>query len=666
MSYGYMGKVLWVNLTSGKIHEENIPDSMYEKYLSGVGLAARILYDRIPKDADPLGPHNILAFTAGALCGTGALFMGRWIVSGKSPLTGGWGDANCGGFLAPEIKRCGYDAIFFTGISPKPVYLRVVNRKKELVDASHLWGLDIVETEEKIKAESGDPKTQVAMIGPAGEKLSLIAGVAHDKGRIAARSGLGAVMGSKKLKAIALAGRDPIRVRDAARVAESSRKLVRFLDRSKMAKPAFSGTALNVMGIMLRKSPLVLGMTGDMVNIAMSKFGTISTNVLSSENGDSPVKNWKGAGFADFPVFSMADKLNPQRIIDFEYRKYHCYSCPLGCGGLCKVDKGKYHLEETHKPEYETVCAFGALMLNGDLDSVFLLNDMLNRAGMDSIGAGSTVAFAIECVEKGILTKEDLDGLDLTWGNIDAVIQFVKKMIAREGCGDLFADGTKKAAQKIGKDSDKHAINAGGQELPMHDSRFDPGFAVSYSLEPTPGRHTNHGYQWLDMFSLHRIYKGLPKPAPISMVKSKYDPKDKWILQAAASKHMQLANAVGACLFGVQMGGNLSMHEYLNATMGWNHGPEHYLKIGERIQNLRQAFNFKHGVVVRRDFKLPDRAYGKPPMDKGPVKGITLQIDRLFSDFLMGMGWSVEEGKPTKTKLQELDLGDVIKDLYPA
>lgn len=665
MHYGYMGKILWVDLTSGEVREEKIEDTVYEKYLTGVGLAARILYDRIPAGADPLGPDNVLAFTSGVLCGTGAFFMGRWMAASKSPLTGGWGDANCGGTLAPAIKRCGYDAIFFTGISPRPVYLRVVDRTAVLVGASHLWGMDAIEAEKRIQEEVKDPKTQVAVIGPAGEKLSLISCIVNAKGRVAGRSGLGAVMGSKRLKGIALAGRDPIRTYDPEGMSKASRELVKFLDRSNRARGAFSGKGLTWMGKMLRRSPVALGMTGGMASVVMSKFGTIATNVLSSETGDSPVKNWKGAGFADFPVSSHADQLNPQKIVDFEHTKYHCYSCPVGCGGLLKVDRGKYRLEETHKPEYETCCAFGALILNNDLDTVFYLNELLNRAGMDTISAGVTVAFAIECLEQGDIRKRDVDGLDLRWGNAEAVVAFVEKMIAREGCGDLFADGCKQAALRIGKGSAEIAMHAGGQELPMHDSRFDPGFAVSYVLEPTPGRHTNHGYQWLDLFALHRIFKDLPSPPSVSAVKSKYDPKDKWILQVAASKYMQLVNAVGGCLFGVQMGGNLPIPTYLNAALGWNHEPGHYLRVGERIQNLRQAFNFKHGVVVRRDFALPARASGEPPLQKGPLKGVTLPLDRLYADFLAGMGWTEDEARPTREKLEEMGLPEVIRDLYP-
>ena len=663
MEYGCMGKVLWVDLSKGTFKEEEIPDQTYEDYLTGVGLAARLLYDRIPKDADPLGPDNILGLTAGFLCGTTAFFMGRWMACGKSPLTGGWGDSNCGGNFAPAIKKAGYDAIFFKGQAKKPVYLKIQDGKKELADASDLWGVDAMEAEKRIIEEMGG-NTRVAVIGPAGEKLSLISGIVNDKGRIAARSGMGAVMGSKKLKAVAISGKAKVKSADSKKIKVLNQKFNKWLKMGTSAGgKVITNKLLAFMGRFQRVSPMAMAVSGDLSKIVYAKYGTIVNNVLGSENGDSPVKNWTGSGHRDYPIATHANELNPQKIIAKEVKKYRCYSCPLGCGGIMQIDDGKYPIGETHKVEYETCCAFGALILNKDLDTVYKVNDLLNRAGMDTISAGGTVAFAIECYEQGVLTKEDLDGLDLSWGNAEAVVTLVEKMIAREGIGDLLADGSKCAARKIGKGSEKFAVHAGGQELPMHDVRFDPGFAVSYALEPTPGRHTNHGYMWLEMFALHKVIPGLPKTKPFYSVKSKYDPKNKWILQVAASKYMQLYNAVGGCLFGAQMGGNLPIVEYLNATGGWNHSPHYYLKIGERIQNLRQAFNIKHGVQPLNDFALPRRVIGDPPLDSGPMKGVTLPYRRLCDDFLEGMGWDKESGKPTRKKLEELGLSEIADEI---
>lgn len=659
MGKGYMGKILMVDLTSGKIEEEKIPDEVYEKYSSGVGLAVSLLYDRIPENADPLGPDNILGITSGLLTGTGTLFAGRWMAVGKSPLTGGWGDSNAGGKLAPAIKRSGYDAIFFKGISKKPVYLKVIDGKAELVDASKYWGMDIVEADDKLKEDIGD-KVELAIIGQAGENKSLIAGIANDKARIAARSGLGAVMGSKRLKALAVGGKMKVESADPEAIKELNSKFMAWFKKGQGSKGLLKSSVLNFAARFQRISPFEMAITGDFAKLVISKYGTIVCNTLSAENGDSPVKNWKGSGYKDFPISTHSDKINPQRIINYEVKKYHCYSCPLGCGGILEVKDGPYPVGETHKPEYETACAFGTLLLNNNLPVIFKINDMLNRAGMDSISAGATVAWAMECYEQGLFSKEDLDGMDLSWGNAESVLKLVEKMIKREGIGDLLADGCKKAAEKTGKGAE-FGMHAGGQELAMHDSRFDPGFAVAYALEPTPGRHTNHGYQWLDLFALHRIFRSLPRKAPMGPVKKKYETKDKWILLTAASKYMQFINSAGCCLFGVQMGGNMNFPAYANAVTGWNKPPEHYLQIGERIQNLRQSFNIKHGIKPLKDFALPERAWGNPPLPNGPMKGVTVDIKRLHHDFLKGMGWDENTAVPTREKLEELGLGNIVR-----
>lgn len=665
MGKGYMGRILMVNLSTGAIDIEEIPDSVYEQVLSGAGLAAKILFERIPANADPLGPDNILALVSGLLTGTTTFFSGRWMVAGKSPLTGGYGEANCGGTLSAAIKRCGFDGIFFKGISPKPVYLKIIGEKAELVDASHLWGKDAIEAEIAMEKEVGAKGVRCATIGPSGEKLSLISGVVNDRGRIAARSGLGAVMGSKKLKGIAIKGKEKIEVADKDEIKALNKKFHKWFKTGMFASNILSKRVVNFISTFMRVTPVSLALSGDLVKISFERYGTICTNTLSSESGDSPVKNWSGAGVSDFPLSTHSSNLNPAYIVANQVKKYYCNSCPLGCGGILKVTAKGETLEETHKPEYETCCSFGTLLLNKDLESIYLINEKLNRAGMDTISAGATVAFAIECLEKGILSKEELDGIDLTWGNADAIMAFLDKMVSREGCGDLFADGCKKAAEKIGKDSDKLAIHAGGQELAMHDTRYDPGFAVSYALEPTPGRHTNHGYQWLETFALNKIFKKLPSMPHFYRPKERYNPTvEKNTLLAAGSKYMQTINGCGVCLFGAQMGGKLNIPAYINAVTGWKHAPEHYLDVGARIQAIRQAFNAKHGINVRKQFALPKRALGLPPLETGPLKGVTLDEDKLLGDYLDEMGWDKNTAIPTKETLVSLGLEDVAKEIY--
>ena len=458
--------------------------NVYREYLAGTGLAARILLDRIPPKADPLGPDNIICFVSGLLTGTGTLFTGRWMVAGKSPLTGTWGDANCGGNFSPAIKRCGYDGIFFTGISSHPVYLCIHERKAELRDAAGIWGKDTKETEAILKRDSGCRMPRIACIGQAGENISLISGIANDGGRMAARSGLGAVMGSKKLKAVVLDGTQRIGSHDPVEIKRLSKKCNENIQFMPPFPPAF---VLAYMGAILRAMPAQPSTETLFFNtvykLMLQKWGTASLNQILIEIGDSPIKNWKGSN-EDFGQ-DRSEKLNPDVFSDCVIVKYHCYACPLGCGGICSRPGVS---GETHKPEYETVLALGGLCLNDNADSIFRMNETLNRAGMDTISAGGTVAFAIECFEKGILTLADTDGLELTWGNSAAIEALVDRMIHRQGIGDLLADGVRAASRRIGKGSSEYAIHAGGQELAMHDGRYDPGFALHNCVEATPGK----------------------------------------------------------------------------------------------------------------------------------------------------------------------------------
>jgi aldehyde:ferredoxin oxidoreductase len=646
MDKGYMGKVLVVDLGTGTVRTEAIPDNVYENYLSGLGLGAYLLFQWIPPEADPLGPDNVLGFMSGLLTGTGSLFTGRWTVVGKSPLTGCWGDANCGGTFSPAIKRCGFDGIFFKGVSERPVYLFADGARAELRDASALWGKDTIETEEALLKEGG-PGSRVACIGPAGEKLSLIAGIANDGGRMAARSGLGAVMGSKRLKAVVLNGKRRIGLHDRAEMKRLSQKCNRWVQ---FQPPLFTGPMSPYVGAMMRVLPTQMAMDGLLYKFFLRKWGTVSMNQTSIEMGDSPIKNWKGSNVDFGPGRSRS--VNPDAITDRERVKYHCYSCPLGCGGKCSMT-GKY--TETHKPEYETVLALGGLCMNEDAESIFYLNELLNRAGMDTISAGGTVAFAIECYEQGLLTKEDTGGLELTWGNGPAIVALVEKMIRREGVGDLLADGSRTAARRLGKGSDQYAMHIGGQEAAMHDGRNDPGFNVHYAVEPTPGRHTLGAQLYYEMFQLWKTVKGLPRATPLYFKGRKYRADaEKAVTAAACSKFMSLANAAGFCLFGLMLGAKrIPSFAWLNAATGWNKTPEQYLEIGARIQTLKQAFNIRQGVDPRA-IKVPDRMLGRPALAQGANKGRTMDLDTMRSDYWRQFGWDPETGRPDDAAVRPL------------
>jgi aldehyde:ferredoxin oxidoreductase len=633
-----MGKILWVDLTAKEFREEAIPGEIYEQYLSGTGLAAWLLSERIPAGADPLGPDNVLGFVSGLLTGTGSLFTGQWMVVGKSPLTGGWGDANCGGNLSPAIKRCGFDGIFFTGVSDSPVYLLVNHGRPELKDAGHLWGKDTTETEECLIAEAGG-HARVAAIGPAGENLSLISGICNDRGRIAARSGLGAVMGSKRLKALVLNGKKRIPVYHRAEIRRLSGQCNKWVQ---LQPPFIPGPMAAYVGTLMRLLPTQMAMEGMVYKILLKKWGTVSMNQMSVEMGDAPVMNWKGSN-RDWGI-GKSLSVNPDAFKAREKAKYHCYSCPLGCGGVCTT-KGPYG--EVHKPEYESVLALGGLCMNGDLETVFTMNEMLNRAGMDTISAGGTLAFAMECYEQGILAGEDLDGLDLTWGNAPAMIALLEKMITREGVGDLFADGSVRAAGKIGRGAEAYAMHAGGQELPMHDGRNDPGFNVHYSVEATPGRHTIGAQLYYEMFQLWKRVRGLPRPPLFYHKDRKYvADEEKAVMAAACSRFMNVANGSGLCMFGLFLGAaRIPTFEWLNAVTGWRKTPEEYMAVGAAIQTMKQGFNIRHGIEPR-SFRAVDRVVGRPPQDRGANKGRTMDIEKMIGDYWRECGWDPKTGHP--------------------
>jgi aldehyde:ferredoxin oxidoreductase len=340
-------------------------------------------------------------------------------------------------------------------------------------------------------------------------------------------------------------------------------------------------------------------------------------------------------------------------VIKRQKRRYACQSCPLGCGGRVDVKTGQYHGSEGHKPEYETIASFGALVQNDDYDSIIEINEMCNRAGVDTISTGGTVAYAIECFENGIIDVKTTGGLELTWGNKEAIIKLVGMIINREGFGDILADGVKAAIKKIGRESEKFAIHAGGQELPMHDSRKDPGWALMYQLEPTPGRHTIASYVDSDLRSGKKQFPEVKRMVKIAKTKE----TKKVSLTAATSIYTQLINGSGVCIFGPDTS-DYPIVDFLNAVTGWDLAPDEYFKIGKRILNLRKAFSVREGVRPG-DSKLPPRAIGTTPLTQGPLKDVTVDIETLGKELFNILGWDPNTGGPTSETLKEMELDNL-------
>ncbi|MFX1571766.1 MAG: aldehyde ferredoxin oxidoreductase family protein [Promethearchaeota archaeon] len=653
MGTGFFGKVLWVNLTEGTFKEESIPELIYHQYLGGYGLAVKLIYENMPAKIDPLSSESIIGFFPGLLTGTAAPFSGRYMVAGKSPLTGTWGDSNSGGTFGPEIKKCGYDAILIIGAASKPKYISLIGEDKEISDATDIWGIDVIEAEEKLKKKHGK-FIKTAAIGIAGEKLSRISGIANDKGRIAARSGLGAIMGSKKLKMLVLKGNHKISINDKNKFIN----LVKKYNKKGTAKEPgkFKSRLLKIIpkqAKTMRRFRIGMISTASLLRDIYHTLGTSVGNTLMAEIGDSPIKNWNGT-YLDFP-FKNSKKISSTKIYNYKIREYGCFSCPIQCGGILKVPE--LNLEETHQPEYETCCAFGALLLNDDLMSIFEINEICNRAAIDTISTGATIAFAIECFENNILTKEDTDGLNLTWGNSKAIIELVKKIIKRDGVGDILADGSELAAQRIGKDSYKYSISSLGSEIAMHNPRIFPSLAFTYNYDPTPGRHTAASIDFMDIGPINKFQKGFTLPK-----NWKYNEKKKQKAQKLVTAFHQVLNSAGLCSFSTLFG-SYPFLDILNSFTGWGINIDEIIKIGLRIQTLRQAFTLREGIDIAKN-TLPGRVIGDPPDIKGPTKGITIEYEDFYKGYCYEMGWNPENGYPLKDTLKELNLEFVIKDLY--
>ncbi len=656
MAGSFWGKILCVDLSMGTVEQESLDPAIYRDYFGGYGLGVRLLYERMLPGADPLGPDNILGFVPGLLNGTGVPFSARFTVVAKSPLTGGWGDANCGGHFGPALRAAGFDGVFVRGISERAVYLFIDQKEGriELRDASHLWGLDSVETDRQIREEVGRG-VQIVCIGPAGEKLSLISGIVSDGGRLAARSGLGAVMGAKRLKAVVVQGAERLPIHDNEALSRSAKGYRQLFKKETPGWLQYVTRKLKIAFPLIRSLGFKpSGGPVQMVIHACREYGTCSGVALLTEIGDAPVQNWRGVAMRDFPLNQSA-LLSDDAITQHRVERYHCRHCPIGCGGFVRIEGGRHSVEKTHKPEFETLAAFGSLLLNDDLPSIIKINDICDRYGMDTISAGASVAFAIECMENGLISQEDAGGLDLSWGNSDAIVELVWKMVRREGFGNLLADGTKRAAEQIGKGSEAFAMHAGGQELSMHDSRYEPVVGLGYLLDPTPGRHTTsnlglYGAEVLDdVFALENVGT-MPKGS---------EAQGRGLVYALVNRYMQIVNCIGICLFTLTMG-KPPVLEWINAATGWDIDLKELLHVGHRVQVLRYAFNLREGIRPK-DVSLPARAKGDPPLDTGPLKEVSLDVDAMVREYFRAMGYDETTGVPTGELLESLGLAEIVR-----
>ena len=601
MSGGWTGKILKVDLPSGKIGTATPDPEAYRLYIGGTGLAARMLYDMIPPDANPLGPENVVAILTGPLTGTRFPGCGRLSVCALSPLTGVWGQASMGGHLGTALKRAGWDGVLLTGAALTPSYLLIEDGEAQLVDASDLWGLDTYETEALLRERH--PRFEVMCIGPAGENLIPLAGIAHRRGELAGRCGLGAVLGSKKLKAVVVRGSGKVGLTHRRAFDELLARHAEILETHPQAQP-------------------------------YSEQGTASMAKLVMMLGDMPVKNWSGEIWQE-----GADNLSGDAIVSqILVKREGCYACTIRCKGIVKVDTDAIQVEEGPGPEYETLGSMGTMLLHDDLAGVAKANELCNRLGLDTIGTGSAIAWAMEAFERGVLTAADTDGLELTWGNTDAILKTIEAIgHGEKGLGALLAAGSRGAAKKVGQSSGEYAMNVKGLDLAMHNPRVFNGLALCYAFLPHGASHMEGGFN---------------QRGPRTSV-------EKWVDETIETMRSgALANDVIVCSFAASGAPMEFVADLLESTTGEPYTADSVRACADREYLLRYAFNLRRGQSTAANV-LPKRIVRQ--MEENDARWET-DWPLARQAYYQARGLD-EQGYPTAEALRAAGLDFVVADM---
>jgi aldehyde:ferredoxin oxidoreductase len=619
MPNGYNGKILRVDLDRESINVEELHEKLYCHYLGGGTLALHYLLNELKPKSDPLGPENILVFAGSVISGTPATGLSRFSVAAKSPLTNAFGEAEAGGWWIPELKFAGYDAIVIKGKASRPVYLWIHDGEAEIRDGRHLWGKFCKETQEEIRKELGDDRIRIASIGPAGEKLVRFACILNELKHANGRTGLGAVMGSKNLKAIAVRGKKKMEVADE----ESIKRLTKGL-KDTYEEPYFS----------------------------IGNLGTARVTVMLSEQGILPTFNFREGSFEGAEAIS-GETMSKTILV----RRGTCYGCFVRCKREVQVTE-PYSVDPIYGgPEYETVAAFGSMCGIDDLKAISWANQLCNAYGMDTISAGSLISFAMECSENGIIKKGDTGGIDLRFGNVEAMIRMVEMIGRREGLGDILADGISSAAEKFGKGADRFAMHVKGMPLPFHEPRGKVGVGLGYAISPTGPDHMEfpHDPFWSTEAGITLLRPlGILEPVDVLDLGPK-----KVRLFIYLQQYWDLLNSLGVCMFTTKPFGPHTFNEivdYVKAVTGWQTSLFDLLKVGERHANMARVFNLREGFTSADD-TLPDRLFN--PMEGGTLKGKKIdkeQFAKAIETYYQMMGWDPETGVPKKEKLAELGL----------
>jgi len=606
---GYMGQILHVNLTTNEISVQGLDWKIAHEYVGGRGYAAKLLFDKVKPGISALNPDNLLIFANGPLTGTPAPTSGRFSVSSKSPLTGTIFDANCGGTFGPKLKRAGFDLIVIEGKSEEPVYLWVHNGKAELKPAHHLIGKRTDETEDALKQELKDKNTKVAAIGPAGENLVPIAAIISDKHRAAGRGGLGAVMGSKNLKAVAVRGKKPIEV----------------------ANPyAFKVEIKRVLEV-LKRNPL----TGDSLN----RYGTGCLTHLINKAGIFPTKNFNQGFFEEAEAIS-GEAVSRHLLVG----KKGCFACPIICGRVIKLRRGPYRGEISEGPEYETLWSLGAQCGINDLDEIAVANDLCDKYGIDTISMGNVIGFVIECYKRDLITEKETNGIKLEWGKAEILPKLVELTAHKRGFGKILAEGVKEISKNYG--GEEFAMHVKGLELPAYDPRGSKGMGLAYATSNRGGGHLRAYIVMSEILSFPRYLDPLKIEGKAKLVKRLQD-------IYAMLDSMIMCKFTSFALFDTLAYEPRLYARLLTTATGFYFDEEEFRKTGERIYNLERLFNAREGFDRSHD-TLPARLLNVP-MPEGPAKGQILELEKMLDEYYVVRGWDMN-GNPTDRKLQELGI----------
>ncbi len=642
MPHGYHGKILHVDLTHGVLEIEEPPPEFYRFYMGGSALGMHYVLKHTPAHADPLGPENTLVLALGVLTGAAISGQSRMTAVAKSPQSGAIGDSQCGGFWPAELKFAGFDAIVIRGASPKPVYLWVHDGQAELRDAAHLWGRVTGEVEEAIKQELGDEKIEVLQCGPAGEKGVRFAALINMSNRANGRTGMGAVMGSKNLKAVAVRGKNRPSVADRQGLNNLARWGARHFPESDVA--------------------------------GLGKYGTAEVVLPQNKSGGLPTYNW------DSGYFEQAEAISGEVMYDTILRgadegkqdrlgRDTCYACTVRCKRVVEIEDGPHPVDHRYGgPEYETLATFGSYCGVSDLEAIAATNQLCNQYGMDTISCGATLAWAFNCFSEGLITTEDTGGLDLSWGNAESLVKLTEMIGKREGFGDILAEGSARAAARIGRGTEDLVVAVKKQELPAHMPQVKRSLGLIYAVNPFGADHqsSEHDPVYEGGF---KYYKDRLAPLGLTEPQEKYSLTEEKVRFALTTEYLYSAlDTVNVCQFvfgpAWQLYGPDQLVDAVRVITGWEDVTlEELLTVGQRRLNMLRAFNAREGLT-REDDKLPKKL--SKPLKGGRSDGLFVtpeEIERAKDTYYALAGWDVSTGSPTRPTLEQLGLGWVADEL---